>query len=81
MVPSLAPKRDYGDPQSFSFEARAKKKLVRAEGLEPSQALRPNGFSYPSTAFAAPAVFGRVWGLDYPFTVSGFRSGCQVLPV
>jgi hypothetical protein len=29
---------------------------VRAEGLEPSRALRPNGFSYPSTAFAAPAV-------------------------
>ena len=24
----------------------------------------------PSTAFAAPAVFGRVWGLDYPFTMS-----------
>jgi hypothetical protein len=53
---------------------------VRAEGLEPSRALRPNGFSYPSTAFAAPAV-GRVWGLDYPFTVPGFGSGCQVLPV
>ena len=29
---------------------------MRAEGLEPSRALRPNGFSYPSTAFAAPAV-------------------------
>jgi len=53
----------------FDSEARAKKELVRAEGLEPSRALRPNGFSYPSTAFAAPAVC-RVWGLDYPFTVS-----------
>ncbi len=31
-------------------------KLVRAEGLEPSRASRPNGFSYPSTAFATPAV-------------------------
>jgi hypothetical protein len=30
-------------------------KLVRAEGLEPSRALRPNGFSCPSTALAAPA--------------------------
>ena len=47
-----------------------KKCVVRAEGLEPSRTLRSNGFSYPSTAFAAPAVFGRVWGLDYPFTVS-----------
>src|ERR1039457_3645749 len=40
----------------FGFEARAKGELVRAEGLEPSRALRPHGFSYPSTAFAAPAV-------------------------
>src|SRR5581483_2193288 len=46
--------------------------LVRAEGLEPSRALRPNGFSYPATAFAAPALGGRVWGLDYPFTVPVF---------
>jgi len=35
---------------------------VRAEGLEPSRALRPNGFSYRSTAFAAPALCGKVWG-------------------
>ena len=34
--------------------------LVRAEGLEPSRALRPNGFSYPSTAFAALAFSS--WG-------------------
>ena len=40
----------------FGFEARAKGDLVRAGGLEPPRALRPNGFSYPSTAFAAPAV-------------------------
>jgi len=33
-----------------------KSKVVRAEGLEPSRTLRSNGFSYPSTAFAAPAV-------------------------
>ena len=28
---------------------------MRAEGLEPSRTLRSNGFSYPATAFAAPA--------------------------
>jgi hypothetical protein len=38
-----------------------------------------SGFSCPATAFAAPAVQGL--GLDYPFTVPGFGSGCQVLPV
>jgi hypothetical protein len=69
MVPSPTPKRDHGDPQSFGFEARTKVKLVRAEGLEPSRALRPNGFSYPATAFAAPANlaagFG-VWTIPSP---------------
>ncbi len=55
---------------------------MRAEGLEPSRTLRSNGFSYPSTAFAAARRFRNgVWGLDYPFTVPGFGSGCQVLPV
>jgi hypothetical protein len=44
------------DPQSFRLRSEGKGKLVRAEGLEPSRALRPNGFSYPSTAFAAPAL-------------------------
>ena len=67
--------------QSFRLQSDGNGKLVRAEGLEPSRTLRSNGFSYPSTAFAAPADFGRVWGLDYPFTVSGFGPGCQVLPV
>jgi len=42
--------------------------MVRAEGFEPSRALRPNGFSYPSTAFAAPAFKPGFGGLDYPFT-------------
>src|SRR5271165_2397027 len=68
MVPSPMPKRDHSDPQTFRPRSEGEGKLVRAEGLEPSRALRPNGFSRPSTAFAAPAV--RVWGLDYPFTVS-----------
>src|ERR1035437_6095616 len=57
MVPSPTPKRDHGDPQAFRLRsARAKGELVRAGGLDPPRALRPNGFSYPSTAFAAPAV-------------------------
>ena len=56
--------------------------MVRAEGLEPSRTLRSNGFSYPATAFAAAHRFRNgVWGLDYPFTLPGFGSGCQVLPV
>src|SRR5579864_2228792 len=49
-------------------------KLVRAEGLEPSLSLRKNGFSYPPTAFAAPAVlpgFG-VWTIPSPSRL--FRS-------
>src|SRR5713226_4700811 len=59
-----------------------KRCLVRAEGLEPSRTLRSNGFSYPATAFTAAHRFRNgVWGLDYPFTVPGFGSGCQVLPV
>jgi hypothetical protein len=61
--------------------SEASVKLVRAEGLEPSRALRPNGFSYPSTAFAAPAVlpgFG-VWTIPSP--CPGYVSGFQVLPV
>jgi hypothetical protein len=67
-----------GRPQPGS---EGKGKLVRAEGLEPSRALRPNGFSYPSTAFAAPAVlpgFG-VWTIPSP--CPGYVSGFQVLPV
>src|SRR5260370_29316595 len=47
----------------FGFEAR-QEDLVRAEGLEPSRDLRPNGFSYPSTTFAAPAVQGLGSGLS-----------------
>ena len=50
---------------------------MRAEGLEPSLSLRKNGFSYPSTAFAALAVCGKVWGLDYPFTMSRMDSEFQ----
>ena len=47
---------DHGDSQTFRLRSSGKGELVRAEGLEPSRALRPNGFSYPSTAFVAPAI-------------------------
>lgn len=40
----------------FGYEAQGKGRLVRVEGLGPSRALRPNGFLYPTTALAAPAV-------------------------
>ena len=42
-------------------------KLVRAEGLEPSRTLRPNGFSYHLRLSPPPCG---VCGLDYPFTVA-----------
>jgi len=48
--------------------------MVRAEGLEPSRALRPNGFSYHLRL--SPPPFG-VCGLDYPFTVA---LGCRCCP-
>jgi len=41
-------------------------RVVRAEGFEPSQALRPNGFSYHLRLSPPPSG---VCGLDYPFTV------------
>ena len=77
-----APSRIMVTRNLFGFEAHAKQCVVRAEGLEPSRTLRSNGFSYPATAFAAAHRFrNEVWGLDYPFTVPGFGSGCQVLSV
>jgi hypothetical protein len=60
--------------------SEARVKLVRAEGLEPSRTLRFNGFSY-LPRLSPPLRLPRVWGLDYPFTMPGFASGCQVLPV
>jgi hypothetical protein len=49
--------------------------VVRAEGLEPSQGLRPNGFSYPYDfrRLAGKRVRGtlrQVCGLDYTFTLT-----------
>jgi hypothetical protein len=54
---------------------------VRAEGLEPSRTLRSNGFSCPLRLSPPLLSCCRVWGLDYPFTISRKTPGCQVLPV
>jgi hypothetical protein len=47
--------------------------VVRAAGVEPAQAFRPYGFSYPLRL--SPPPFG-VWGLDYPFTLARARLRC-----
>jgi len=52
---------------------RRRSELVRAAGLEPAQASRPYGFSYPlrlSPPDPARLGAGWVWGLDYPFTLA-----------
>ena len=46
--------------------------MVRAEGFEPTQALRPSGFSYHLRLSPPPSG---VCGLDYPFTLSRIASG------
>ena len=68
MVPSPTPKRDHGDPQSFRLRSAGNRRLVRAEGLEPSRTLRSNGFSYH---FGFHRRHLSVRGLDYPFAISG----------
>ena len=64
----------------YGFE-RAKVKLVRAEGLEPSLSLRKNGFSYPATTFAALGHFCQGLGSGLSLHPTGFDSGNQVPPV
>ena len=63
--------RRFADPQAPRADLMTRRKMpvVRAEGLEPSRAFAQRIF-VPATAFAAPAVRGRVCGLDYPFTLS-----------
>ena len=64
----------------FGSEARPEEGLVRAEGLEPSQALRPNGFSYPATAFAASAAWRRGLGSGLSLHRVPDRSGFRCCP-
>src|SRR5260370_18266649 len=76
-----SPKRDHGDPQAFRLRSEGKGELVRAEGLEPSRALRPNGFSYPY-GFRRPCCLAPGFGAwTIPSPCPGYASGCQVLPV
>ena len=50
--------------------------MVRAAGIEPAQAFRPYGFSYP-LRLSPPR--NRVWGLDYPFAVAAGLSTRRAL--
>lgn len=49
---------------------------MRAEGLEPSRTLRSNGFSCHLRLSPPLLSCRRVWGLDYPFTMSRMVPGC-----
>jgi len=57
----------------LSRRKRARRIMVRAEGVEPSRAVKLNGFSYrPRLSPPGRGVLKRphqVCGLDYPFTV------------
>lgn len=66
----------------FGFEAQDKfDAWCGRRDLNPHGPCGPTDF-LATTAFAAAHRFRNgVWGLDYPFTVPGFASGCQVLPV
>ena len=61
------------------FPVRRNKGWCGRRESNPHGALRPDGFSYPATAFAAlakvPKAPGPVWGLDYPFTMSRRQPG------
>ena len=71
-APRLALRRTY---QDVSIPGRPEEGVVRAEGLEPSRGLRPNGFSYhlrlsPPCRKTGPRTLRLVCGLDYTFTVA-----------
>lgn len=54
------------------------KRMVRAEGVEPTRAEAQRIFLplrlSPSSP-KVPGTSGEVWGLDYPFTISRISSG------
>jgi hypothetical protein len=88
MVPSPTPKRDHGDPQAFRLRSEGKGRPVWTgmitwcgrRDLNPHGPCGPTDF-HTLLRLSPPLLSARVWGLDYPFTVPGFGSGCQVLPV
>ena len=80
MVPSLAPKRDYGDPQSFSFEARAKRSWCGRRDLNPHRPCGPTDFRTHlrlSPPLLSSAGFG-VWTIPSP--CPDFAPGVRCCP-
>jgi len=78
MVPSLSARAGTWCP-AVSWRKKPKEGVVRVEGLEPSRAVKLNGFSY-RLRLSPPgrAVVNRarqVCGLDYPFTVPWMAQG------
>ena len=73
MVPSLRAGAGAWCPAGFPAPRDGEKRVVRAEGLEPSRAVRLNGFSYrlrlSPPGRGALKRMRQVCGLDYPFTV------------
>jgi hypothetical protein len=63
------------------FEARAKKSWCGRRDLNPHGPCRSNGFSYPATAFAAPAFLPQGLGSGLSLHRARIGSECQVLPV
>jgi len=55
---------------------------VRAAGVEPAQALRPNGFSYQlrlSPLRRRKKLLRRICGLDYPFTLASALGAARLV--
>ena len=48
--------------------------------LNPHGPCGPTDFHTLLRLWPPPLSFRRVWGLDYPFTISGFRSGVRCCP-
>jgi hypothetical protein len=83
MVPSLGAGAGAWCP-AVSRRIRARRMVVRAEGVEPSRAVKLNGFSYrlrlspPGRSLSERAR--PVCGLDYPFTVPRKDPGLRCCP-
>ncbi len=54
--------------------------MVRAAGIEPAQALRPNGFSYQLRLSPLHRDHPRrICGLDYPFTLASALGAARLV--
>ena len=76
MVPSPAPKRDHGDPQAFRRRSEASVRYGPLKNWCGRRDLNPHGPCGPTDFRTrlrlSPPLLScrRVWGLDYPFTMS-----------